>query len=226
MTMLAMKRGLIRKSIGSAAHMRSASICSVTTIEPISAAMPAPTRVASMSAPSEAAKSRTSSSRYVAPSSVKSGTTRLAWRPGLVDEDHPDEAHRDRQEEHRAVAHLVHLADERALLAPPARHVVERADEDRVELARRRSSRSIAAAPSAPTAPMSSYGCSIGSCDCRCDSGRGRRVAHSAAQREAREVVEDEDAGGARHDRGVDGASDARRAALGREAEVAARERR
>jgi hypothetical protein len=43
--------------------MRSASTCSVTTIEPISAAMPAPTRVASISAPIEAARSRMSSSR-------------------------------------------------------------------------------------------------------------------------------------------------------------------
>ena len=67
--------------MGSAAHMRSASTCSVTTIEPISAAMPAPTRVASISAPIDAARSRTRSSRYVAPSIEKSGTTRLAWRP-------------------------------------------------------------------------------------------------------------------------------------------------
>ncbi len=63
MRRLARNRGTIKKSIGSAAHIRSASTCSVTTIEPISAAMPAPTRVASMSEPIDAAKSRTSSSR-------------------------------------------------------------------------------------------------------------------------------------------------------------------
>ena len=39
--------------------MRSASICSVTFIEPISAAMPAPTRVASISAVSVGPKSET-----------------------------------------------------------------------------------------------------------------------------------------------------------------------
>ncbi len=63
MTTLAKKRGLMRKSTGSAAHMRSASVCSVTTMLPISAAIPAPTRVASIRAPMEAARSRINSSR-------------------------------------------------------------------------------------------------------------------------------------------------------------------
>src|SRR4051794_16176343 len=68
---------------------------------------------------------------------------------------------------------------------------------------------------------MSSYGDSI-------VSWLGRSAVFisrpSAAQREAGEVVEDEHARGARHDRRVDGASHARRAALGRKTEVAARE--
>ena len=47
----------------------------------------------------------------------------------------------------------------------------------------------------------------------------------SSAEEEADEVVEDEDARRARDDRGVDAAADAGRAAGGRQAEVAARER-
>jgi hypothetical protein len=53
----------------------------------------------------------------------------------LVDEDHSDEPHRRRQEEERAVAHLVHLLDDDALLAPAADRVIERPYEDGVELA-------------------------------------------------------------------------------------------
>src|SRR5260221_201303 len=66
MPKLAKKRGHTRYLIGSAPHMWSASICSVTTIEPISAAMPAPTGVASISAQMDAARSRsrTAGKRY------------------------------------------------------------------------------------------------------------------------------------------------------------------
>ena len=49
----ARKRGTTRYSIGSTPHMRSASTCSVTIMVPISAAMPAPTRVASIIAVSD-----------------------------------------------------------------------------------------------------------------------------------------------------------------------------
>jgi hypothetical protein len=59
----------------------------------------------------------------------------LGLDSGLVDEDHPHEAHRDAQEEERTVPELVHLLERRALLAASAEGVVERADEDRVELA-------------------------------------------------------------------------------------------
>src|SRR5262249_12433666 len=81
-------------------------------------------------------------------------------------------------------------------------------------------SRSIAAAPSEPMAPS-------GRCSGMSDvSGVAVLVAvTSASQREADEVVENEDARGARHDRRVDRATDAWPAAGRREAEVAARER-
>src|ERR1700735_3330104 len=42
MTRLALNRGTMRKSIGSAAHIRSASICSVTTLQPAGAPRPPP----------------------------------------------------------------------------------------------------------------------------------------------------------------------------------------
>ena len=121
--------------MGSAAHMRSASTCSVTTIEPISAAMPAPTRVASMSAPIDAARSRTRSCMYVAPRSVRSRHDALRLQARLQHEDHADEAHHDGHEEERLVADLVHLLGDGAGLAPAVDAVVERADEHRVELA-------------------------------------------------------------------------------------------
>ena len=63
------------------------------------------------------------------------GDDALGLQAGLVAEDHPDEAHRDRHEEERPVADLEHLPDDGAPVAPAARDVVERADEDRVELA-------------------------------------------------------------------------------------------
>jgi hypothetical protein len=61
--------------------MRSASVCSVTTMEPISAAMPAPTRVASGMAPTEAIRSRTWSFRKVAPKSDMSGMILRVCKP-------------------------------------------------------------------------------------------------------------------------------------------------
>jgi hypothetical protein len=61
--------------------MRKASTCSVTVIEPISAAMPAPTRVANIRAQMVAAKSLTSSSKNVAPSWLMSGMTRKSCNP-------------------------------------------------------------------------------------------------------------------------------------------------
>ncbi len=81
MTRHARKRGTTRKSIGSAALILSASSCSVTAIDPISAAIPAPTRVASIIAPMSGAKFRTSSSANEAPSWLVSGTTRSSWSP-------------------------------------------------------------------------------------------------------------------------------------------------
>ena len=49
-TIIARNRGTTRKRTGSAASVRSASICSVTCIVPSSAAMDEPTRPATMSA--------------------------------------------------------------------------------------------------------------------------------------------------------------------------------
>ena len=81
MTTEAMKRGTTRYSLGSAADTRSASNCSVTTMEPISAAMPAPARVASMRAATVGANSRISIWMKLAPSSDSSGSTFLVCRP-------------------------------------------------------------------------------------------------------------------------------------------------
>src|SRR5205085_602310 len=49
--------------MGSAAHIRSASTCSVTTIDPIFAAIPAPTLIACISAPTTAGRPTGSGAR-------------------------------------------------------------------------------------------------------------------------------------------------------------------
>ena len=56
---------------------------------------------------------------------------------GLEDQDHPDEAHHHREEEERAVADLVHLLGHDARLAAAAERVIERPDEDGIQLPRR-----------------------------------------------------------------------------------------
>ena len=97
-------------------------------------------------------------------------------------------------------------ADDGALLAPAADDVVERADEDRVELAPADERGRCAAAPRSRTAPGSGGG----------RAGRsggdalGGVIGVASAEDEADEVVEDEDARGAGDDGGVDGAADAR----------------
>ncbi len=59
MTSSATSRGTTRKRAGSSPIERSASICSVTTIEPSSAAIAAPTRPATTTAVSMGPSSRT-----------------------------------------------------------------------------------------------------------------------------------------------------------------------
>src|SRR5450755_2679732 len=81
----------------------------------------------------------------------------------------------------------------------------------------------MAAAPRSCTAPGGSGGEMPISCGL-CPSS-AVTLPSCSCEEEADEVVEDEDAGGARDDRGVDRAPDAGSAALGGEAEVAARER-
>jgi hypothetical protein len=79
MTMQASARGTTRYTMGSALHMRSASTCSVTVIEPISAAMPLPTRVAIMSPVMVGANSRIIICKNAAPSIEKSGMICWIW---------------------------------------------------------------------------------------------------------------------------------------------------
>ena len=98
------------------------------------------------------------------------------------------------------------------LLPLAASDVVERADEDRVELARAdeevdgRGAQVVRRRPGGWEAVMPI------SCGC----GLARRSWLAQPKEKADEVVEDEDACGAGDDRGVDGATDAGRAALGR----------
>ena len=61
-------RGTTSLRMGSAPNARMASICSVTAMEPISAAMPAPMRLPTTSAVSVGASSRASDSTMMRPS--------------------------------------------------------------------------------------------------------------------------------------------------------------
>ena len=113
--------------MGSAPLMRSASTWSVTTMEPSSAAMPAPTRVASGNAPTDAAMSRTSSWTNVAPTKGKIRKELLRLQPGLEHDDRADEGHRHTHEEQAPVANLVHLFGDGAFLPLATDDEIQRA---------------------------------------------------------------------------------------------------
>ena len=90
--------------------MRSASICSVTIIEPISAAMPAPTRVASIIAGQRRAELVHQDLDELGADLREVAGDAVDLQAGLVHQHHAEEAERDADEQQRAIADLVHLA--------------------------------------------------------------------------------------------------------------------
>ena len=106
---MAMKRGTMRKAMGSMASTRSASICSVTTIVPSSAVLLAPTRPEIISAVSSGATSR-SVPKPAAPAEQPLGAVALHQRRGLDDHDGAGEERRDDDDGQRLDRHLVEVA--------------------------------------------------------------------------------------------------------------------
>ena len=106
---MAMKRGTMRKAMGSIARARSASICSVTTIVPSSAVLLAPTRPEIMSAVSSGAISR-SVREAGAPPEQALGAVALHDRRRLDDHDDAREERGDDDDGQRLDRHLVEVA--------------------------------------------------------------------------------------------------------------------